>query len=186
MQQVRLDKFDNRDYNPGSMVKRGTWYLASLLFFENGLFPFYGMKRLLLRLFGAAVGSGVVIKPFVKIKYPWFLSVGDFAWIGERVWIDNLAMVTIGSQSCLSQGAYIFCGNHNYTAAEFTLMIKPVTLEEGVWIGAKAVVCPGIHAGKYAVLTAGSVATKNLEANGIYNGNPATMQKTREIVQNEY
>ena len=85
------------------------------------------MKRTLLRLFGANVGRGVVLKPRVTIKYPWKLAVGEHSWIGENVWIDNLGQVTIGNHCCLSQGALLLCGNHNYKKATFDLMVGDIT-----------------------------------------------------------
>ncbi len=92
-----LSKYNNSWYQPGgNMLSRICWYFINILFFMNPLNPLSGLKVFLLRLFGAKVGKGVVIKPGVNIKYPWLLSIGDYTWIGERVWIDNLAKVTIG------------------------------------------------------------------------------------------
>lgn len=136
---------------------------------------------MLLRLFGARVGKSVVIKPHVRIKYPWKLSIGDYTWIGEDVWIDNLDEVCIGANCCVSQGAFLLCGNHNYTKSTFDLMIGAITLEDGSWIGAKSTVCPGVTVGSHAVLSVGSVATKTLEPYGIYSGNPAMKVKERVI-----
>ena len=144
---VQLNTYDNSWYRPGgSVIKRLLWYFTNIIFFTNRLNPFIRLKVGLLRLFGAKIGKGVIIKPAVNIKYPWRLTIGDFAWIGEEVWIDNLADVEIGAHTCLSQGAMLLTGNHNYKQSSFDLMIKPIVLEEGVWIGAKSVVCPGVHA----------------------------------------
>jgi putative colanic acid biosynthesis acetyltransferase WcaF len=177
-----LSKFDNSWYHPGAgPFKRVAWYFVNALLFKNSLFPISAVKVGLLRLFGATVGKGVNIKPDVNIKYPWRLSVGDYAWIGERVWIDNLDKVSIGAHSCISQGALLLCGNHNYKKDTFDLVTGKIILEEGVWIGAKATVCPGVTCHSHAVLSVGSVATKDLEAYGIYQGNPAMKMKTREF-----
>lgn len=102
-------------------------------------------------------------------------------WIGEQVWIDNLAKVTLKSHSCVSQGAMLLCGNHNYKRSSFDLLVGEITLEEGAWTGAKTVVCPGVRLGSHSLLTVGSVATKSLEAYWIYQGNPAHKLKIREI-----
>jgi putative colanic acid biosynthesis acetyltransferase WcaF len=174
-----LSVYDNSWYKPGSRIKRGLWYFVNISFFKTGLFPFYGFKRFLLRAFGAKIGRGVLVKPFVNIKYPWFLEIADHVWIGEHVWIDNLGKVSIGNNVCLSQGAFLLTGNHNYTKPGFDLAVKPITLEEGVWIGAKAIVCPGVVCSAHALLTVGSVATSNLSAYGIYSGNPAVKIKER-------
>lgn len=176
---VDLSTFDNRWYQPGgSPLKRLLWYYVNLLFFTNRYFPFMAPKVWLLRLFGAKVGKGLVIKPAVNIKYPWRLSMGDHVWIGEGVWIDNLADVTLGDHVCLSQGAMLLTGNHDYTSPGFDLIVKGIELAPGAWVGAQAVVCPGVRLASHAILAVGSVATKSLEAFGIYQGNPA--QKVRE------
>ena len=176
-----LSTFNNDWYKPGkSLAYRILWYLINLCFFRSP-FPFYGPKRLLLRLFGAKVGKGLIIKPHVSIKYPWRLVIGDHVWIGEEVWIDNLAKVTLKSHSCISQGALLLCGNHNYKKTTFDLIVGEIMLEEGAWAGAKTVICPGVRLGSNSLLTVGSIATTSIEANWIYQGNPAKKLKIREI-----
>lgn len=179
MKQTDLSKFNNQWYQPGPTWKRLLWHYVSLLVMESGWFPFYSLKVALLRSFGAEVGVGVCIKPHVHIKYPWKLSIGDHVWIGEQVWIDNLANVTIGSHVCVSQGAYLLTGNHDFKKESFDLNIGTIILEDGVWIGAKSVVCPGITCRSHAILTVGSVANRDLEAWGIYRGNPAEKIRVR-------
>lgn len=138
-----------------------------------------GPKKWLLRNFGAKIGKGVFIKPAVNIKYPWNLTIGDDTWIGEGVWIDNLGKVSIGSNVCISQDAMLMCGNHNYKKSTFDLMVGDITIEDGVWIGAKCLVCPGVTLHSHAVLSVGSVASADLDAYTIYRGNPAIKQKDR-------
>lgn len=142
-----------------------------------------GLKVFWLRLFGAHIGIGVVIKPQVTIKYPWKLKIGNHCWIGESVWIDNLDQVTLENNVCISQGALLLCGNHNYKNKTFDLMIAPIYLEEGSWVGAKCSVAPGVVFSSHAVLSMGSVATKKLDAYSIYSGNPAVKKKSREILE---
>lgn len=181
MNKADLSQFNNSWYQPGgNPIKRFLWYFTNIVWFNSG-FPVSGIKVFMLRLFGAKIGSGVVIKPRVNIKYPWKLTVGDHVWIGENVWIDNLGEVTIGNNVCLSQGAFLLCGNHDYKKSSFDLMVGDIVLEEGVWIGAKAVVCPGIKCASHSVLSVGSVATTNLEAYKIYQGNPAQFIRERII-----
>jgi len=176
-----LNSFSNSEYQPGSLFKRSLWYLISLLFFKTPIPWPSRLKVLLLRALGAEIGIRVVIKPSVTIKYPWFLKIEDFVWIGEKVWIDDLVSVSIGAHTCVSQGAMLLTGNHNYKKSSFDLMAKPIILERGVWIGAKSVVCPGITCHSHSVLSVGSVATSNLNAYSVYSGNPATKVKSREI-----
>ncbi|KIC94657.1 WcaF family extracellular polysaccharide biosynthesis acetyltransferase [Flavihumibacter solisilvae] len=181
---VDLKSYNNRWFVAelgGSPLKRGLWYLTNELVFSNGLFPFSRLKVLLLRLFGANVGQSVVIKPRVRIKYPWKLSIGDNSWVGEDVWIDNLTKVDIGSNVCLSQGAFLLTGNHDFSKTTFDLMVKNIVLEDGVWIGAQAIVCPGIVCRTHSVLTTRSVASRDLEPYKVHSGNPAIPVKERII-----
>ena len=136
----------------------------------------------MLRLFGAKAGHNVLIKPKVNIKYPWFLEIGNNVWIGENVWIDNLAKVRIGNNVCLSQGSLLLTGNHDYTRSAFDLIIKDITLEEGVWIGAGAIICAGAICRDHVVVSVGSVVTGELESMGIYRGNPAIRIKDRNFI----
>jgi putative colanic acid biosynthesis acetyltransferase WcaF len=176
-----LSNFNNDWYDPGrNILVRSVWYIVNLVFFRS-FFPFYGLKRWLLRLFGAKVGKGLIIKPHVSVKYPWQLEVGNHVWIGEDVWIDNLAKVTLKDHSCISQGALLLCGNHNYRKTTFDLLVAEITLEEGAWAGAKTVVCPGVRMGAHSLLTVGSIATGSLDAGWIYQGNPAQKIKQREF-----
>lgn len=176
-----LSKFNNSWYNPGNPFKRFFWYITNICFFQCPFFVFPSVKASILRLFGAKVGQGVNIKPSVNIKYPWKLSIGKNTWIGENVWIDNLDEVIIGDNVCISQGALILSGNHDYKKETFDLVVKKIILEDGVWIGAKAVVTQGIICSTHSILTVGSVASKNLEPYSIYRGNPAEKVKERLI-----
>ena len=177
-----LSRYDNSWYDPGAgKLKIALWYFVNVLFITNPLNPLSGLKVFLLRIFGAKVGRGVVIKPSVNIKYPWFLEIGDYAWIGEHVWIDNLAMVKIGKNCCISQGAMLLCGNHNYKKTTFDLIVKPITLEDGSWVGAMSTVCPGVIIKTHSILTVDSVATETLEAYSLYKGNPAVKIRERII-----
>lgn len=182
--QTDLSKYNNSWYKPGSnKFIRALWYFINALVFKTSWLPISILKVALLKLFGARIGKGVNIKPSVNIKYPWKLSIGDYSWIGENVWIDNLGTVNIGANCCISQGALLLCGNHNYKTETFDLIIGKILLEDGVWIGANATVCPGVTCKSHAILTAGSVATKTLDPYSIYQGNPAIKIKDRTLTQ---
>ena len=182
MGKTDLSKFDNSWYKPGrSFLKRTFWYFTNVLFFLNPWCPVSSLKVFLLRLYGAKIGKGVIIKPAVNIKYPWRLKIGNNTWIGEKVWIDNLANVEIGDNASISQGAMLLCGNHNYKKPTFDLIIGDIKLEDGVWIGAKSIVTPGVTCKSHSILAVNSVASMNLDAYTIYQGNPAVEIRKREM-----
>ena len=179
---VRLSEFDGSNFDKGACFLKSTaWYFVNALMVRASWNPFMGIKVALLRAFGAKIGKGLVIKNNVVIKSPWNLVLGDDCWLGEDCWIDNLDMVVIGSNVCISQGAMLLTGNHDYTIGSMPYRNAPVTIEEGAWIGAKTVVCPGVTVHRNAILTVGSVATKDMKENGIYQGNPATMIRERQM-----
>jgi len=180
-----LSTYNNNWYQPGSKIKRLLWYIISMVFFQASWNISSSLKVFWLKLFGATIGTGTILKPKVTIKYPWKLTIGDHCWIGENVWIDNLDQVTLEDNVCVSQGALLLCGNHNYKSVNFNLMIAPIYLKEGSWVGAKSIVAPGVTFESHAVLSLGSVATQNLDEYSIYTGNPAVKVKSRQFLANK-
>ena len=94
-----------REFDPRKGLVRGRpkwfeafWHIIKCLFFLSPLPWPSAYKCCLLRLFGAEVGSGVVIKPRVNIHFPWKLNVGEHSWIGEEVFILNFEPCTIVAQ----------------------------------------------------------------------------------------
>jgi putative colanic acid biosynthesis acetyltransferase WcaF len=145
-----------------SLAWRAAWYLVNAFLFQGailGLIPSAG-KAAILRAFGARVGKGLVCKPRVTIKYPWFLELGDHVWLGERVWIDNHCLVRIGSNVCISQGAYLFTGNHDWNDPRFRFFCAPIEIGAGCWVGSGIRVEPG------AVLDPGTVWSTCLPGSG--------------------
>lgn len=182
MNQTKLKKaFDKKNFDTGaSKLKMACWYFTSLFLIRSGIIPFSGVLVFMLRLFGAKIGKDVRIKPGIYVYYPWKLTVGDYAWLAECR-IENLAEVHIGKNACISQQAMLLTGNHDFTKSSFDLITKPIVIEEGAWIGAKATVCPGVRVKSHAVLTVNSVAGKDLKPYGIYQGHPAVWIKERKI-----
>jgi putative colanic acid biosynthesis acetyltransferase WcaF len=174
--------FSSRDYSPGRpFVVRALWIVVEALVFLNPAVTSYRLKRQTLRAFGADIGTRVVIKPGVHVKHPWRLSVGDDSWIGERAWIDNLAFVSIGRSCCISQGAYLCTGNHDWSDPGMGLFAHGITLEDGAWVGAFARLAPGVVIGRDAILVMGAVMTENAAPRMVYAGNPASVRRERAL-----
>ncbi|MEB3302427.1 MAG: WcaF family extracellular polysaccharide biosynthesis acetyltransferase [Cyanobacteriota bacterium] len=150
----------------------GEWLLASAL-------PGSTWRRFILRRFGAQIGAGVVLKPRIRIKFPWRLSVGSHTWIGEGVWIDNPHDVLIGRNVCISQGVYFCTGNHDYREAGFGYRLAPIIIDDEAWICAMARVAPGVHMGQGAVLGFASVGQGQLPAFKVLSGCPARVVADR-------
>ena len=156
------------------------WILLQWVFVSSPL-PGSFHRRVLLRAFGAKIGMGVVIKPGVKVKFPWRLQVGANAWLGENAWIDNLAQVNIEANAVLSQDVYLCTGSHDWTSPGFNLIVKPILIKQGAWVAARSTIGPGVTLGDGAVLGLGSTTSKDLEPWTVYSGVPATPLKKRVI-----
>lgn len=171
---VDFSNYSQGDYTPGRGVfVRCLWWFCSVLLFESGLCPVSGLLLIVLRLFGARIGNRVVIKPNVRIKFPWRLTTGDHVWIGQGTWIDNLAEVTLGSRVCLSQNVYLCTGSHDYRRPSFDLITEQIAVADGGWICAGSILLPGTTVGREAIVSAGSVAHGEIPERAIMRGNPA-------------
>jgi putative colanic acid biosynthesis acetyltransferase WcaF len=180
MPRVDLSSFDNSWYSPGrSTLIRALWFFVGLPIIRCGLLPSSSVRRIVLRCFGAKLARGIVLKPGVRVKYPWLLSIGENSWIGEDVWIDNLVEVKIGANVCVSQGAYLCTGNHDWSDQSFGLDARPIVLEDGSWVGARSLIGPGVMIGECGIATAGSVVVKSIPAYEIHSGNPAAFARRR-------
>jgi putative colanic acid biosynthesis acetyltransferase WcaF len=181
-QSVDLSRFDNSGFKRGRPLPvEILWRVCSAFLFQSPLLPCLRTKRAVLRLFGARIGRGVVIKPRVTITFPWKLSVGDHSWIGEEVFLDSLDRIEIGSNVCISQRAYLCTGSHDSRSATFDLVTKPIRVDDGAWIAAGALIAPGVTVGSNALVQIGSVVRKDVGNDSIVSGNPAVFRKTRVI-----
>jgi len=178
---VRNDLFDARiGLDRGRPAWFETlWYLCKCLLFLTPLPVPYGIKRAVLRAFGAHVGKGVIIKPRVNIHFPWKLTIGDHTWIGEEVFLLNFEPITIGDQCCISQRAFLCTGNHDYRQPSMPFRNRPIIIESGAWVGAQAFVSPGVTIGSESVIAAGSVVTRSQPAGGVCAGNPCAVVRNR-------
>lgn len=175
-----LSRFNNDDFDRGaSRVKELAWLIISALFVA-GPIPGSRWRAAILRVFGARIDAGVVLKSRVLVKFPWRLAIGANSWIGEGVWIDNLAEVRIGRDVCISQDAYLCTGNHDWNSPAFNLVTTGITIEDQCWVGARATVAPGTYMAAGAVLGLGAVGHGTLLGWTIYAaGNPDVIGQRR-------
>ncbi len=180
---MRLDNYTVGTYTPGAPYwKQLLWYFFGSPLLESHFIPISTFKVWILRIFGAKIGQGVRIKPGVRVKFPWRLTVGDYVWIGEEAWLDNIAPVTIESHVCISQRVYLCTGNHDWNNLDFKLIPAPIYIQESSWIAANSTIGPGVNVGQGAVLTLGGVTGHSLEPMTIYAGNPAQAIKKKKVV----
>ena len=153
-----LDGFTGRGYERGrSIGVQVLWLIVREL-----LMKWWCPNRfriMVLRIFGARIGAGVLIRHQVKIHWPWKLEVGANSWIGEEVWVLNLERVTIGSNTCISQGVLICTGSHDRRSPTFEFDNAPIVIGDSVWVAARATVLRGTRIGDGVTVGATVVAT---------------------------
>ena len=157
---MNLKKFNKKPTHDTYFLKFFLWYIFSALFF-NSFIPGSKIRVFILKLFGCRIGKNIIIKPHVKIKYPWKLIIGNNCWIGEEVWIDNISRVTVGSNTCISQGVYICAGSHDFYDEEFRLLIEDIEIGSSCWIAAKSLIGPGVRIEDGSFIKFGSKVLKN-------------------------
>ena len=160
--------------HPLQRLRRFLWYVFARWIVACYV-PGTCWRKAILRLFGAKIGLGGRIKPRVHVTCPWNLTVGNYCWIGEKVWIDNLSDVSLGENVCLSQGVYLCTGNHNYRKSTFDLCSAPIIIHSQAWIAAYAVLAPGTQIGRGVVVGIGSVVHGTVSPRSIVRGNPAVV-----------
>lgn len=155
-----LSKFKKKNIYKGKLIKYSIWYIINAIFIDS-FFPFSKIKILLLRFFGAQIGTNVEIKNNVNIKFPDKLYIGNDVWIGSFVWIDNIDNVIIKDNCCISQGVYFCTGNHNFKKETFDLISEEIIINKNSWIGAKSIIGPGVILKENSIFRLGSNITKS-------------------------
>lgn len=183
MQERNIQQLEAFRLPPGfrgrSAVFVQLWWLVQALFVKPLPQAFFPLRRLLLRTFGAKIGAGVRIRPGVEVTYPWKVVIGDHSWIGDNVTLYSLGPINIGSNTVISQNAYICAADHDYSDRAFAIRARAVTIEDEVWVASDAWVGPGVTIATGAVVGARSTVTKDLPARMICIGNPCRPVKPR-------
>lgn len=168
---IQLDQFDNRAFDRGApRWKEAVWWLLRALVFQSALPWPSALKTTILRALGARIGSGVVIRPRVTIAMPWRLRLGDHVWIGEEVWLLNLAPIEIGSHVCLSQRAFLCTGSHDFSRPGFDLRTAPIVVGDHSWLAASVFIGPGVTIGRGVMVKACARVTRDLPDGAVANG----------------
>lgn len=162
----------------GALMVQLWWLVQGTLFGLSPQFA-YGWRRMLLRLFGARIGTGVIVRPTARVTYPWKVSIGDHSWIGDEVTLYSLDRIDIGAHCCISQRSYLATAGHNSGKLSFDYVTGPIIVEDEVWLATGAVVLPGRRIGRGAVVAASAVVTKDIEKAAIMAGVPAQRIGTR-------
>ena len=176
----RLDQFKlPPNFRGKSAFHVQLWWLVQATLFAWSPQFLYGWRRWLLNLFGAKIGHGVLVRPSVRVTYPWKLSIGDYAWIGDEVELYTLGEITIGAHSVISQRCYLCTGSHDYTKPTFDIFAEPIRIANQVWVASDVFVAPGVEIADGTLVGTRSTVLNSLPGGMICYGNPAKPIKPR-------
>ena len=154
------------------------WLIQSSLFRCSPQFA-YGFRAVILRAFGAKIGQGAVIRPTVTVTYPWRVSIGDYAWVGDNAVLYSLGDIEIGANAVVSQSSYLCAADHDYTQVDFPIRSRKITIGAQAWLAADVFVAPGVTIGEGAVIGARSSVFKDMPAGMVCFGYPCVPVKPR-------
>src|SRR3954465_10273278 len=163
----------------GAAWRAQLWWLFQAVFVLPTPQYMFAWRRFALVLFGAKICKRVLIRPGVRVTYPWNLTMGDYVWIGDNVTLYSVAEISIGSHSCISQESYLCAGTHDYREVSFPFVSAPIRIAEECWVAARVFIGPGVEVGHAAVIGAGSIVTAKVESETIVVGNPAKLAGVR-------
>lgn len=157
------------------------WWIVQSVLFKNSPQFLYGFRNFLLRLFGAKIGKNTIIRPSVKVTYPWKVSIGEYCQIGDDVVLYSLGEIEIGNHTVISQKSYICAGSHNYKKSTFNIFAKKITIKDQCWLATDVFVAPGVTIESGTVVGSRSSVYQNLPANKICIGTPAKVIRERKV-----
>jgi putative colanic acid biosynthesis acetyltransferase WcaF len=163
-------------------VARMIWNISYwILFRPFNLGAFRLWRNFVLHLFGAKLHKQTNIYANVKIWAPWNLKMGAYATLGPNVDCYNQGKISIGAHTTISQKVYLCASSHDISDANNNLILKPIEIEDQVWVAADAFIGPGVKIKQGSVVGARSVVFKNVEPWAVVAGNPAKFIKNREL-----
>ena len=171
--------FEGASFSLRNRVLRLIWHLTWMCLFRPTPPPFHAWRCVLLRLFGAKIGSRCHVYSDVEIWAPWNLEMASHSCLGRRVICYSMAPVILGTRVVVSQGAHLCTGSHDYQADNFQLFARPIVIGADAWICAEAFLAPGVSIGNGAVIGARAVVTRDQPAWTVSSGNPCRPIKLR-------
>jgi putative colanic acid biosynthesis acetyltransferase WcaF len=157
------------------------WHICWTLFCSWTPKPLNSWRLLWLRLFGCKIHGKPFVHQRARIQIPWNLILGDRACLGDRANAYSLGVIEIKATATIAQEAYLCTGTHDFSDPNLPLVTAKITIEEEVFVGARAFIMPGVKIGRGAVVGACSIVTKDLPANMICAGQPCRVLHTRLV-----
>ena len=178
---IDLSEYESH-FSRSNKLGRICWGITYCILFRPFCSGFFrGWRNFVLRIFGAKLSSQVNIYASATIWAPWHLEMGENACLGPYVKCYNQGKISIGANTVVSQDSYLCASSHDITDSKHALILKPIVIEDQVWVASDAFIGPGVTVKQGAVVGARSAVFKDVDAWTVVGGNPAKFIKKREI-----
>ena len=151
-----------------------------------GCVPSHHFRRLFYRVFGMKIGRGSTIHMGLRLYNPFNIEIGDDSIVGEDTVLDGRGKLMIGNHVDIASEVMIYNAEHDVRDPNFCTVQAPVTIEDYVFIGPRAIILPGVTIKRGAVVGAGAVVTKDVEEYSIVGGVPAKHIGERNVKDLNY
>lgn len=151
-----------------------------------GVIPIHHVRRFFYRLAGMRIGTGTSIHTGLHLYDPTNIEIGKDTVIGEGAVLDGRGKIVIGSHVAFATGVMVYNSQHDIRDPQFAAITKVVHIDDYVFIGPRAIILPGVHIGKGAVVGAGAVVTKDVPPGVVVGGVPAVQIGDRPLQHYAY
>jgi putative colanic acid biosynthesis acetyltransferase WcaF len=161
-------------------IKFVLWNVVYAIFFRTTPKFLNPWRVGLLKLFGATIRGVPFVASSAIIKFPWNLTLEHRACLGPRCEVYNLDKVVVREGATIAQEAYLCGGTHDFTMAELPLVVGPIEIGAGAFVGARAFVLPGVIVGDRAIIGACALVNRDVQPEQIVAGNPSRVIGIRQ------
>ena len=151
-----------------------------------GHLPIHHVRRFFYRIAGMHIGEGTSIHTGLKLYNPAGIKIGKDTIIGEDAVLDGRGPLVIGNHVAFATGVMIYNSQHDIRDPQFAATTQPVHIDDYVFVGPRAIILPGVHLGKGAVVGAGAVVTKDVPPGVVVGGVPAVPIGDRPLQHYSY
>ena len=144
------------------------------------------LRLMILKVFGTTISGSPFVHSKAWIQIPWHLTMHHRACLGERSVAYSLGKIKILEGATVAQEAYLCTGTHDFNDPSLQLITKPITIGKNSFIGARAMILPGVSIGDQAIVGAMSVVSKDVPDHHIVAGNPAKILEKEPQVEQRY
>jgi acetyltransferase-like isoleucine patch superfamily enzyme len=163
--------------------KKIVWWFESLILYWltlAGYVPYHGFRRAVYRFAGVKIGNQSTLHWRCRFFYPQGIKIGANTIIGNDSFLDGRRGIIIGNCVITGSEVAIYTLQHDINDPFFSVKGGPVTIEDYVYLGTRAIILPGVKIGYGAVVMAGAVVTHDIPAFHVVGGVPARFVRERK------